>query len=425
MLKLYQTLTILASPLIRLYLFKRRIKGKEDRLRYKERFGYTKVSRPKGKLAWIHAASVGESISILPLIESFSEKFPGFTFLITTGTVTSARIMESRLPKNAIHQYVPVDILSYVKRFLKHWHPDIAIFVESEIWPNLITQTSKICPLIMVNGHISTESFQNWQKNKSFAAQILGAYSLCLTQNELDTKYLIELGARNVKCLGNIKYDAPPLSADIDKLNKIKTIIGSRPVWVAASTHKESESEESMIAMVHKGLKIKYPDLLTIIIPRHPARKDEILQEISDMKLSIAVRSNNDRIDNITDIYLADTMGELGIFYRIANIVFVGGSLVPRGGHNPLEPARLGCAIIVGPHTFNFTDINNEFIENNAIITVADTTTLKIELDRLLSDSTKTSKLINAALKVVNEKNGIIEIAIREISTYIDNKNAA
>ncbi len=419
MLKIYQLLTVLLTPVIKIYLFKRKLKGKEDSGRFKERLGYASLPRSVGKLAWIHAASVGESISILPLIEQLSTKFPKLNFLVTTGTVTSAKLMATRLPDCAIHQYIPVDILTAVQRFLKHWQPDIAIFAESEIWPNIITQTGKTCPLIMVNGHISEQSFRNWSRDANFAREIFSAYSLCLTQSETDAGYIKKLGAANVKFAGNIKYSAAPLSVDEKELADLKEMIGSRHLWVAASTHFEGESEELLVASVHKELKEKHPGLLTIIIPRHPSRKDEILSELSKMQLKIAVRSHGDKITGDTDIYLGDTMGELGMFYHLSDIAFVGGSLVKRGGHNPLEPARLGCAIIVGPHSFNFTEINNEFIKKNAIITVTNASELTQTIDNLLKDNKKMASYINAAYEVVNDNNGIVEKVIGEISPYI------
>lgn len=419
MLKLYQIITIIAAPLIRIYLAMRMRKGKEDTLRINERFGIASVKRPQGKIAWFHAASAGESISILPIITALSEKFPDLNFLITTGTVNSAKIMETMLPAKTIHQYIPVDTLPSVQKFLTHWQPDIAIFAESEIWPNLITQASRACPLIMVNGHMSEESFKSWYKYKSLSKCLFRSFSLCLTQSSTDAEYIEKLGGVNVKYTGNIKYGAEKLPADQDKLSKLSAMIGQRPLWVAASTHNEGEMEEKIIASVHQRLKEKYPDILTIIVPRHAARKDEIKDALARMQLNIATRSSGDVINGSTDIYLADTMGELGIFYRIADIVFVGGSLVPRGGHNPLEPARLSCAIIIGPHAFNFTEINNEFIEKNALIVVQTQEELTKSLNELLSNQEKTSRLQHAALELVNEKAGILNKIIDEISSYI------
>jgi 3-deoxy-D-manno-octulosonic-acid transferase len=426
MLKIYQTLTIILSPLIRFYLIRRRWRGKEDLTRFNERIGISKLQRPNGRLVWVHAASVGESISVLPLIKLLGEKYQDVNFLITSGTVTSAKLVENNMPNRAIHQYVPVDVLPYVKRFLKCWQPNLAIFVESEIWPNLITQTAKYCSLIMVNGHISSKSFNSWNKNKELARDVFSMFSLCLTQSQVDLQRLVALGAKNVKCVGNIKYDSPAQTADPTKMAEISAQIGNRTLWVAASTHKEDDTcEEKIVAITHIELKEKHPDILTIIVPRHPSRKDEILAELLPLGLNIAVRSHGDVIDNNTDIYLADTLGELGLFYRLAKIVFVGGSLVKRGGHNPLEPARLECAIIVGVYTFNFMEIMQEFNEKNAALVVSSQQDLVIAINNLLADQQKISQLANSALKLVSEKTGIINKVIEEISPHMENNNAA
>ena len=421
MLKLYQILTILAAPLVRLYLLHRKKKGKEDGLRINERFGKASISRPAGKLVWFHAASAGESISVLPIITRLSEQSPDLNFLITTGTVNSAKIMETMLPAKTIHQYVPVDILPYVQKFLKHWQPDLAIFAESEIWPNLITQTSRHCPLIMVNGRMSEKSFKSWKKYKQFSRQIFSSFSLCMTQSQTDTKYLTTLGAQNVKYIGNIKYGAAPLPVDQQDLEKLKNMIGARPVWLAASTHNEGELEEAIIASVHKELKKQYNNLLTIIVPRHAIRTGEILNELKSANLNVATRSGNDDITSNTDIYLADTMGELGLFYRACDIVLVGGSLVRRGGHNPLEPARLNCAIIIGPHAFNFEEINNEFISKDALVQVSGQDELCKIISEFFQNTEKTTKLQNVALELVNEKADIIDKIGEEILPYVKN----
>ncbi len=416
MLKLYQILTTLAAPLIGFYLYKRKLNGKEDPVRFQERLGNASIQRPQGQLIWIHAASVGESISVLPLIEKLGTKYTNANFLITTGTVTSAKLIATRMPPRTIHQFVPVDRLLYVRRFLKHWQPDLALWVESELWPSLVTEVAKICPLILINGRMSEGSFGKWQKYGGFIKQLLSSFSLCLAQSQPDADRLIALGAGNVKYAGNIKYDAPPLQADNKKLAEISAMIGSRPVWVAASTHK---GEELIIANVHKQLKVTYPNLLTIIIPRHPTRGEEVFNEVVNIGLEAALRSHEDKIADKTEIYIADTMGELGIFYRLAKIVFIGGSLVEHGGQNPLEPARLGCVIIVGAHTFNFTEIKREFTEKNAIITVNNQEELQTEIATLFENNERTESLIKNALELVQEKNNILDNIIGEIAIFV------
>lgn len=414
MLKLYQILTILLTPLINLYILRRKFRGKEDPERFSERLGKPSHIRPNGKLIWVHAASVGESISILPLIERLSTKYTKHNFLITTGTITSAKLLENRMPPRTIHQYIPVDRIPYVRDFLEHWQPDLALWVESELWPNLITKAAVRCPLVLVNGRMSDSSFNTWQKYPSFIRELLGKFNLCLAQSRQDGERLEILGAHDVRYPGNIKYDAPALPADKKILSELAAQIGSRKLWLAASTHK---GEEIIASDIHKQLKVKFPDLLTIIVPRHATRKNEILSDLESSGLNISVRSKGDKITDRTDIYLADTMGELGMFFRLAKIVFIGNSLVPNGGHNPLEPARIGCAIIVGPHMFNFAEINREFLENHAMITAKDSDDLKVIIADLLINNEKTVKLIASSLALVQEKNHIVDKIIAEIET--------
>lgn len=412
MFKLYEILTIIVSPFVRCFLFWRLLKNKEDKLRYKERLGITGTGRPDGKLTWIHAASVGESLSVLPIIEMLLKERPDTHILITTGTVTSAKLLASKLPKNAIHQYVPVDVSCYIARFLKHWRPDLAILVESELWPNLINKTAKYCKLIMVNGRISNRSFKKWQKYPDLVKLLLSNFTICMAQSQQDADHLNRLGAPNVKYLGNIKYDAPELEYNQEKLKALQAAIGQRKVFLAASTHSD---EEVNIAKCHINLKQNFSDLLTIIIPRHPSRANEINQSIQNLKLATAVRSNSIEITDSTDIYIADTMGELGLFYRLTDIVFVGGSLVKHGGQNFLEPARLGAAVIVGPHTFNFTEIRTEFEKHEAIITVNNYDELGQAVDKLFNDTTFKTALVEKSKQLVKQKNGVIKKVVAEI----------
>lgn len=419
MIKLYQIITIIALPLVRIYMLLRKAKGKEDTMRISERFGVASKARPEGLLIWFHAASAGESISVLPVISRLAEQFPNIHFLLTTGTVNSAKIMEKMLPIRTIHQYVPIDVLPYVNKFLKHWQPDLAIFAESEIWPNLVTQTSARCSLLTVNGHMSKRSFKKWQKYKSLSKEIFSSFSVCMTQSEQDVTYFKDLGVPNVKYMGNIKYGAAALPYDQEKLEQLLSLTSGRKIWLAASTHNENEMEEKIVAEVHKILKEEIPELLTIIVPRHPTRKNEVYTELSSMGIKLAVRSENEVITPDTDIYIADTMGELGLFYSLAPIVLVGGSLVPRGGHNPLEPARLNCAILIGKYAFNFTEINDEFLQNDAMIRVEDKEELILTIHKLFSDDKKISQMQNTALKLVSKKAGIIDEIVAEISPYI------
>lgn len=417
---IYRFFIWVAGPLIDLYLLSRRQKGKEDEERFSERLGITKISRPEGIIVWIHAASVGESISVLPLVNLLLESNKNTNILFTTGTVTSAKILQKRLPKRVIHQFVPVDKYITVKRFLEHWKPDIALWVESELWPNLIIESQKSgCKMIQVNARISEDSRRTWQRAKKLIQRMLECFSLSLAQSQQDADRLKELGAKNTKYIGNLKYDAPPLPTDPKEAGQILKAIGERQFWVAASTHK---GEEEIIFSIHRKLREKQPDLLTIIIPRHPNRSKEIAEDIrqKDSLINIAIRSEGEEIKKDTEIYIADTMGELGIFYRLANIVFIGGSLVDHGGQNPLEAARLECAIISGPHTHNFSEIYREMKYERAYLEVSDEEELYSTVSRLFSNHEEVLGLARRAQEIVESKQGIVKKYLEEIKPFLN-----
>lgn len=415
--KIYQLLTFIAGPMVDIYLMKRKKTGKEDPKRFKERLGYASSPRPKGPIIWFHAASVGESVSILPIIQKISKSFDNINILLTTGTLSSAKLVESRLPDNAFHQYIPVDKITSVNRFLKHWKPNLAIWVESELWPNLVTQTAKQCPMLLINGRMSDSSLRKWKRCLPFSKHILGSFTQTLPQSKLDAERFEELGARNVKYIGNIKFDAPPLPSDPKKMGELVGRIGDRTVWLAASTHN---GEEQIIAQVHKELKENHPDILTIIVPRHPQRAEEISGDITKMDLKVAIRSKDAPIEPETDIYLADTMGELGIFYRLVPIVFIGGSLVNHGGQNPLESARLECAIIYGPYMDNFKEITQDLEQNNAAIRIKDKNGLKDTIEELISNHEKLEKLSKASQEIVKKRSGVLDAYVEEMTPFIE-----
>ncbi|HEX3673118.1 MAG TPA: 3-deoxy-D-manno-octulosonic acid transferase [Rhizomicrobium sp.] len=346
----YRTATYALAPAIPLALKSRLKRGKEDGARLGERLGHASRPRPEGQLIWIHGASVGECLSVLPLIGELL-KAPNRHVLVTSGTVTSSRLMDERLPQGAFHQYAPLDTPGAIARFIGHWKPDIGLFVDSEIWPNMLGQAKKSgAKLAMINGRMSERSFKGWRYAPKTAAAVIGLFDLCLAADEATAVRLRELGARDVRVSGNLKADAPPLPADPAKLGSLRAAIGSRPVLLASSTHA---GEEESILPAHDILRRTHPDLLTIIVPRHPERGPDIAMLCGTR--AVARRSEGSLPMPGTAIYVADTMGELGLFYRLAPIAFVGGSLVQHGGQNPLEPARLHCAVMAGPHTGNFT----------------------------------------------------------------------
>jgi len=417
MLSLYRTVTTLGQPLIRFYLARRLARGKENPARFGERLGRAGKTRPDGKLVWIHAASVGEALSLLPLIERLQANFSNWNILLTTGTVTSAELMAERLPEGAIHQFVPVDRAAYAERFLAHWHPDLALWAESEFWPNLISlAASKDLPMVLLNGRVSNNSYRNWRRFGGLIRKLLGAFSLCLGQTNSDAARLSDLGAKNAKSVGNLKFATPALPAEPQELKNLNSQIGERPCWLASSTHK---GEEEIAANIHLSLKQKHPGLLTLIVPRHAGRGHDVATALQTMDIKTALRSAGDAITTDTDVYIADTMGELGLFYRLAPIVFMGKSLVAMGGQNPLEAARLGCALIFGPNMSNFAEIADTFIQKQASLEIADEAGLRDTVDHLLDHPDECQALAQAARAVAEDEASVLDAVMQELAPYL------
>ncbi len=344
------------APVLPFHLRRRARRGKEDAARLAERYGQG-ADRPPGRLLWLHAASVGETMSVLPLMEALAARDPALRFLVTTGTVTSATLLAQRLPAGlgarVAHRFVPLDVPRWVARFLDGWRPDTAVFVESELWPNLIAGTAaRGIPMALVNARMSARAAGRWRRTPGFARRVLSAFTLVLAQTEADAARLRALGAAGATSPGNLKFAAPPLPADSAELARLQALVGDRPAWVAASTHP---GEEALVIAAHRRLVAAHPRLLTIIVPRHPDRGAEVAA--LGEGIALARRGAGQDPDGATQLLVADTLGELGLWYRLAQVAFVGGSLVAHGGQNPLEPARLGCPVLVGPHTWNFAEI--------------------------------------------------------------------
>ena len=372
----------LAAPALRVMLRRRVAGGKEIAARLPEREGIDPAPRPPGRLLWLHAASVGESQSVLPVVEHLVRE-PGLTVLLTTGTVTSARLLAERLPAfgagRVLHRFVPLDVPAWAARFLDHWRPDAAAFVESELWPNLIAACqARGIGLMLVNARMSARSHRGWRRAPGFAHQVIGAFHRVHPQSEADGARLRSLGARRLDVAGNLKLAAAPLAADAAELARLRGVVGDRPVWLAASTHA---GEEVVAAGVHRELAPRHPGLLTIIAPRHPGRGAALAAELG------AARRSAGEDPPAGGLWIADTMGELGLLYRLAPTVFVGRSMVGEGGQNPLEPARLGCAIAMGPHTANFADSVLRLRQAGGLATVADQAALTDWVDAMLRDA--------------------------------------
>ena len=352
-LKLYSFITVLLRPVIRSVLEYRVNKGKEDSYRYIEKRGIATKLRPEGKLVWIHAVSVGESISALSLIERFSKK--NINVLITTSTMTSAKLMEQRLPDGVIHQYAPYDIPKWVRLFLQHWQPDMALIMESELWGNTISQLNENCiPTYLINARLSNKSIERWKKFQKPAKQILSLLTGIYAQSEKYATVISEITGSKVQCYGNLKYSAPPPPVDKTILQTLQSEIGDRAIFLAVSTHKQDE--DFIIPAIEK-LHNQHKDILTVILPRHKERMEKIVNKLNGY--DIAIRSRRDNINKNTDVYIVDTMGETGLFMSLAQVCFVGGSTGGGyGGHNSLEPANIGCAIIQGMDTAHFASVN-------------------------------------------------------------------
>ncbi len=353
MIGLYRLASHFAEWLAPLLLRRRLAQGKEDATRLGERLGHAGLPRPTGALIWLHGASVGETLSALPLIDRILAAPSSPTVLVTSGTVTSAELMAKRLPPGAIHQFVPVDTPGAVGRFFAHWRPDLAIWLESEFWPNLLTAMKDgRVPALLVNGRISERSQRQWARFPTAARRLLSTFQGALAMSPQDAERLRTIGLDSARFAGDLKTAAEALPADEAALAELEAATAGRPLWLAASTHP---GEEEIVAQAHSELRLSWPNLLTILAPRHPERGDEIATMLRGRGLDVAIRSRDDAVADRHDIYLADTLGELGLLYRLAPIAFVGGSLVDVGGHNPLEAARLDCAVLIGPVHHNFT----------------------------------------------------------------------
>ena len=414
-LRIYRAGSTLLGPLTRLLLEERARRGKEERTRMGERRGDSSRPRPAGRLAWIHGASVGETLSMLPLVDRLIQR--GFSVLATSGTVTSARLLERRLPPGAVYQFAPVDVPAYARRFLDHWKPDLVLVAESELWPNLIIEAERrAIPMVLVNARMSERSFRRWQKLPASIAAVLGRFQLCLAQTPADADRLARLGASRVGVTGNLKFDSPPPPADPMRVSTLKGLIGDRPVWMAASTHP---GEDEQVLAVHEALAERFPGLLTIIAPRHPQRGGEIAAMAVEHRLRPAQRSRGLEPDGATDIYVADTIGELGLFYRLAEVVLMGGSLVAHGGQNPIEPAKLGAAILHGPHVHNFADVFAALDQQGGAMAVSDVQQLAGAVGILLQDGHRIRTMARAAAATVDGLGGAVERTMQAIEPFL------
>lgn len=422
--RLYRLLWWLATPIVPLWLGYRVYRGKEDPVRVTERHGRTGLPRPAGNLFWAHAASVGEMNAILPLIVRLLAEHPQWHALITTGTRSSAALLASKIPPRALHQYVPLDHPAYVKRFLAYWKPQAVLWSESELWPNLLQDTRHFnaaqggVPMWLINGRMSTRSFKGWQRAKGRIQSLLGVFEAIYAGSGRDAQHFAALARKTpVRFVGNLKYDAPELPVDALELARLQENIGGRPVILASSTHP---GEEVMLAETHARLQAKWPDLLTIIVPRHSVRGEGVTEQLRRQGFGVAQRSTYDAITSQVQIYVADTMGELGLFYRLANIVFIGGSLVPHGGQNPLEPIKLGVPTISGLYMQNFADMVSLLEASGGFKRVLSGEALGAELDHLLSDPMARQERAHLCQGVLSAQGGALEFLGFDLGVALD-----
>lgn len=414
-LRLYRGVSKLAAPLAGAVTARRLKRGKEDPERLDERRGIASVERPAEPLIWIHGASVGEVLAAGELIERLRGLH--VRILLTSGTVTSAAIAARRFPPDVIHQYIPYDSPDFVDRFLDYWQPDLALFIESDLWPNLLLASSdRRIPMVLINGRMSERSYTRWRKAHRTISTLLSCFDLCLAQSDVDAERFLDLGSPNVLTSGNLKLDVKAPPADPAKLERLRILTQRRHVFVAASTHP---GEEEIILDAHRRLMGRIHSLLTVIVPRHPQRGPSIARMLAASGLQVSLRSQDEMPNANTDIYVADTMGELGLFYRLAPVVFMGGSLVAHGGQNPIEAIKLDASILHGPHVFNFKEIYGE-IDGNGGAFQAETNEHFVKLlGHLLTNPLVQERLNGAAANVVKRLGGALDRTLAALEPYL------
>jgi 3-deoxy-D-manno-octulosonic-acid transferase len=414
-LRVYRSLSTVATPLAGALVKHRLKRGKEDEARIGERKGLSATERPPGPLVWIHGASVGEVLAVAGLVERM--RAMNIRILLTSGTVTSAAIVARRFPADVIHQFIPYDSPRFVARFLDHWQPSFALFVESDLWPNLILAGSeRRIPMIVINGRMSQRSFQRWRTAPAAMATLLARFEMCLVQSQGDADRFSALGSPHVFNTGNLKFDVAAPPADPQKLAQLKRAMQGRPIVLASSTHP---GEEDIVLDAHRRLATHFPGLLTIIVPRHPERGQQVAQLTESSGFRPAVRSRDQLPSAESEVYVADTLGELGLFYRLAPLVFVGGSLVNHGGQNPIEPIKLGAAVVHGPHVGNFADIYRALDEAGGAKLAADGEALVKQLGGWLDDRDARQRATVAGRAVIDRLGGALDKTMAALEPYL------
>lgn len=406
LINLYKFVMVLISPILRMWIKYRIINGKEEYHRTKERFGYPTIARPNNAIIWLHGASVGEVKILFPLVDRIRNDFPDAYILITSATKTSADLITKNSLPNTYHQYLPLDIPKAVNLFVEYWNPSALIIAESEIWPNLLTTVkSKNIPIALINGRFSQKSIKSWCLIKNTAQIIFNYFDIIISADLNTDRFLRDVIGDKVQYLGNLKSNASHLEVNKISHNKLKIQIGDRPVWCAASTHK---GEEKFIISAHKKLKLKFPSLLLIMALRHPERAKSVIKKLNNV--TVAKHSCEEIITNKTDIYLIDTIGDMGLAYSLSGITLVCGSLI-KGlkGHNPLEPANFSNAILTGNYFNSFHDIYMSMINLKAAANISSVDKIEKHVSELLSDSDKLKDKQNLAYNFANSQTSILD----------------
>ena len=419
LIRTYLLFSKINGPLFHYLINKRKAQSKEHPTRYIERFGRYTKERPKGRLIWFNAASVGEALALRPLIENLVDGSNDVHVLVTTITVTSAEVLEKSLPERAIHQFSPVDTKQSTQAFLTYWEPDFAIWCESELWPRMVHQTKRHgIPMCLINGRISLKTERIWRRFPKTAHWMLSAFDYIFAQSADFKNVLTDLGLDpgTIVIAGSTKESRSALPYDAELQSKLDGAIANRPRWVAGSTHL---GEEEIILSTHNTiLQTVARDCLLILAPRHPARASKIAKMATDLGLSVSQRSRGDEITTQTQVYLADTIGEMGLWLSLSDIVFVGGSLVDVGGHNPYEPIAMGAAVITGPQFYNFQDIYDRLMANAGCMVATDSVTLSQSIRTLMQSDTRRTQ-IKRAKDTVEHTNSAAQLILAHISAKL------
>lgn len=407
---------VLGTPILKSILSRRVKAGKEDPDRLNERKGIASLPRPAGPLVWMHVASVGEAQSIMSLINLMLSQNKQLHILVTSVTKTSAEILTQKLPDRAFHQYAPIDHPSWIRSFLDYWHPNIALWAESELWPTMLTFLKKRhIPAALINAHMSPRSFRNWKRAPDFARNLLSSFLVILAQSKQDAEFYSAFTPHNVVVTDNIKYAAKPLTVDESDLQELKNAIADRPVWLYASSH---DGEEELACYVHKELENQFPNLLTIIAPRHPDRRDAIFKAVTNNGIRSCLRSLDKHLPSLKDqIYIVDTMGELGLLYKMAPLAVIGRSFSNDGGggHNPIEPTLLGCAALHGPCIQNSQELYDEMDAAGAALLIADKKDLAPTIMELMSNKEKLENLKKTGYDFAAAKANVFAKVLEEL----------